>query len=95
MLPARAVPVKQKQLRTCLGCGIKLQQHELCGFVRRPNGLVVEDNDRRVAGRHVYCCRTAVCMARFIKNKKRIARAFRSETVQFDEGLRNLFGSVE
>lgn len=86
---------KEKQIRTCLGCGAKERQERLLPLALQEAKRLVADAQRRMPGRHVYCCRTAACLKRLLQNKKRIARALRAEAVDFDEGLHNLFGSVE
>lgn len=85
---------KEKQLRTCLGCSVKDRQERLLPLGLQEGKRLVPDEGRRLPGRHVYCCRTAACLERLLRNRKRIARALRAEAVEFDEGLHNLFGSV-
>ncbi|MEW6502097.1 MAG: YlxR family protein [Thermodesulfobacteriota bacterium] len=84
---------KEKQLRTCLGCGVKDRQERLLPLALDGAGRVVADEGRRRPGRHGYCCRNAACLERLVRNRKRIARALRAEAVEFDEGLHSLFGS--
>ncbi|MEW6595473.1 MAG: YlxR family protein [Thermodesulfobacteriota bacterium] len=78
---------KEKQLRTCLGCGVKDRQERLLPLALHEAGRVVADEGRRLSGRHAYCCRNATCLARLLRNKKRIARALRATAVDFDEGF--------
>jgi predicted RNA-binding protein YlxR (DUF448 family) len=73
---------------------MKNRQEELWPFALSGPRLVVPDRERRMPGRHVYCCQTAACLGRLMKNRKRVARALRAEAVEFDEGLQSLFGSV-
>lgn len=92
--PAASQRRQEKQLRTCLGCGAKDRQEHLLPLAFTGPGRVGPDVERRLPGRHVYCCRTEVCLKRLMKNRKRVARALRAEAVEFDEGLQSLFGSV-
>lgn len=64
-------------------------------FAMDNSGLVRRDGDGRLDGRHTYCCRTRNCLQKFLENKKGLSRAFRSQVLGFDEGLHDLFGSVE
>lgn len=80
-------------VRTCLSCRGRMAQRELWRFAADEAGIVVQDFDGRRGGRHVYCCRKADCLARFLKNKKRLSGSFRQQVLGFDEELKNLFGS--
>ena len=63
-------------IRTCRGCGRKAQQVEFVRLVML-DGRMVEDPDRSLPGRGVYCCKNEQCRLRLEKNKKILRRAFR------------------
>jgi predicted RNA-binding protein YlxR (DUF448 family) len=63
-------------IRTCRGCGRKVQKLELVRLAM-VNGALVEDPAQIVAGRGVYCCRNELCRTRLKKNKKTLRRLLR------------------
>ena len=63
-------------VRTCRGCGRRAPQAELVRLTLF-DGALVEDSDRELPGRGVYCCTAEQCRMRLEKNKKMLKRAFR------------------
>lgn len=55
--------------RTCRGCGRKGPKAELLRLVVT-SGVLVEDQDGRLAGRGIYCCNHTTCRERLAKSKK-------------------------
>lgn len=82
-------------MRTCLGCGARRPQPELLALAVDQEGRLVADPARRRLGRHGYCCQNRQCLQRLCKNRKRTARAFRLQVLEYDEELATLFGSKE
>lgn len=68
---AKACPV-----RTCLGCGVKVNKTELVRFVVF-DGCLAVDGKQVVPGRGAYCCRKIQCYHRFVKQRKKLAWALR------------------
>jgi len=82
-------------IRTCLGCRRKSEGAALWRFALDAHGVLRKDFRNRHGGRHVYCCKDAECLRKFLKNNKELTRAFRQQVLGFDEELNDLFGSVE
>lgn len=84
--------VKNRPVRTCLGCGEKKIKDDLRRFVLDDRGVMTADASGTMAGRGVYCCKSRECLSRLVKNKKRISKAFRSEILGYCEELESIFG---
>ena len=78
---------KFRPVRTCLGCGEKRPQQELLRFVAGREGRILLDKKGRLPGRGAYCCPDQKCLAGFLKNSGRIARALRCAAVECSEIL--------
>jgi len=74
-------------VRTCLACGKKRINRELCRFAVDKEGYIVVDQEHRLGGRGAYACRGNACIHGFLKNKKKLSRAFRRQKVIIREDL--------
>ncbi len=86
--------VMAEPVRTCLGCGKKFVKSKLLRFVLVVN-KVVPDTGALVSGRGAYCCRDEKCIKLFVKNKKRVSRAFRRDISDIRIELALIFRSQE
>lgn len=59
--------------RTCRGCGQKMPQAELVRFVA-VEGRLVEDGEKKVPGRGIYCCDQENCRNRMAKKSKKVLK---------------------
>lgn len=59
--------------RTCRGCGCKGPQSELVRFVT-VEGRLVEDGQRYLPGKGIYCCDQESCRNRMAKKSKKFVR---------------------
>jgi len=59
--------------RTCRGCGRKGAQSELVRFVA-VEGRLVEDGQRHLPGRGIYCCDQEHCRNRMAKKLKKVLK---------------------
>ena len=59
--------------RTCRGCGRKGPQLKLVRFVV-VEGRLVEDEQRRLPGKGVYCCNQENCRNRMAKKSKKVLK---------------------
>lgn len=64
--------------RMCVGCQEMKPKKELVRVVRTPVGEIVLDTNGKKAGRGVYVCNNAACLAKAIKERK-IERALKHE----------------
>jgi len=62
--------------RTCISCSGKASKKELIRYVCM-NGKVIEDIDRRLPGRGIYCCANSACLKRFSKRTNKLEKVFR------------------
>ncbi len=62
-------------VRTCVGCGRKRAQPELVRFAA-PEGTLLADPDRRLAGRGAYTCPSVACFER-AASRRAFARTLR------------------
>ena len=85
---------KAEPVRTCRGCGRKFAKKNLVRFCLAGKEVVV-DPEAKAQGRGAYCCRDRNCLELFIKNKKRVSRAFRAEISGFRVELASIFRSRE
>ncbi len=82
-----------KTIRTCLGCGYKKNKLELCRFVVDEEGVLVFDNNHHMTGRGAYTCRSSDCLKLFLRDTKRLHRAFRRHDVAVSKDLVGIFRS--
>lgn len=59
--------------RTCRGCGRKEPQSELVRFVA-VQGRLVEDAQRHLPGKGMYCCDHESCRNRMTKKSKKVLK---------------------
>lgn len=65
MLKPRKIP-----MRLCVGCREMRPKTELIRVVRSPEGEVSLDPTGKKAGRGAYCCASAECLRRALKQKQ-------------------------
>lgn len=63
-------------MRTCRACGVKANKADLVRWTA-VNGEIVEDQEKNLPGRGVYCCRLNECRSRLLKNKKKLKMVLR------------------
>lgn len=56
--------------RRCVGCGEHFPKPDLTRIVRKPDGEIVIDRTGKVAGRGVYLCPKATCLAKARKARR-------------------------
>ena len=75
-----------RPIRTCFGCGVKKNKKDFWRLsLNKDIGVISWDSKYLLGGRGVYCCMDKLCVQRLLKNKKRLARAFRVEVVEWSE----------
>lgn len=77
-------------IRTCLGCRTTTTKEALWRFAIDGAGVVRIDSSGKLPGRGAYCCRNAHCMQRFIKDTKRLSRAFRLQVQGWETRVKGL-----
>ena len=73
--------MKERKIRTCLGCGKRCAKNELMKFVLH-EGMVKLDSSGTGQRRSAYCCNDKKCLSVFFRQKKKISRAFRVQDGQ-------------
>ena len=82
---------RRPPVRTCLGCRRARPQAELLRVVRRADGLVEPDPERRGRGRGAYLCRREACLSECVR-RGRWPQAFRVHAVATPEAIARLRG---
>ncbi|MCK5230990.1 MAG: YlxR family protein [Desulfobulbaceae bacterium] len=77
--------MKTYPVRTCLGCGKKGFKKEFRRFAVDDAGTLVMDNRSIIGGRGAYCCMNGDCMRLFMKNRKRLLRAFHVQVIEWNK----------
>lgn len=76
-------------VRTCLSCKKKAGKKELYRFVVQYAEVVFDENNR-LPGRGVYCCKQDSCLQRLYKNRKKTAAAFRCNEITWQTDIQAL-----
>ena len=61
--------MKERKIRTCLGCGKRCAKNELMKFVLH-EGMVKLDSSGTGQGRSAYCCNDKKCLGVFFQAEK-------------------------
>ena len=80
--------MKAQPIRTCLGCGKRFPKNQLMKFVLN-NGIVRHESKGSGQGRSVYSCNNKKCLGVFLKQKKKLSRAFRVQDGQISFELKD------
>lgn len=68
--------MKQINVRTCAGCGVKKNKNELLRITKIKEKIFV-DVYYKVEGRGLYICYNSYCLKKLIKNK-RLSRTYKT-----------------
>ena len=75
-------------IRTCLGCNKRFPKNVLMKFILM-QGMVVHDSKGDKKGRSAYCCKDKNCLDVFVRQKKKLSRAFRVQDCQISFALKD------
>ncbi|MBW3591120.1 MAG: YlxR family protein [Actinobacteria bacterium] len=64
--------------RSCCGCRVRREQHQLVRFCRTADGSVVLDGTGTLGGRGSYVCRSVSCLSAALK-RAALARSLRAK----------------